>query len=168
MLLPADWTPEQLEAEARRVYFQELVANPPTLAAFPWLAGMPLEVTNTEGAFKKIFGETEGWVSYHHRPTGEFDPERLRRVNWIRPVLEMRAANTKIYVNSHSMKPREFGPRARAERKRLYIVTQTDLLYFISLKYLEKSLVLTTAFPPTKPWLRQMKENHGTTLLGPP
>jgi len=42
------------------------------------------------------------------------------------------------------------------------------LLYFISLKYLEKSLVLTTAFPPTKPWLRQMKEKHGTTLLGPP
>jgi len=157
LLLPTNWSPDQLAAEARRVYFQELVTNPPRLAVFPWLGGLPLEVTNTEG-----------WVSYHHQRTGELDPERLRRVNWIRPVLEMRAAKTKIYVNSHSMKPREFGPKARAERKRLYIVTQSSLLYFISLKYLEKSLVLTTAFPPTGRWLREMQQKHGTTLLGPP
>ncbi len=66
------------------------------------------------------------------------------------------------------MQPREFGPRARVERKRLYIVTQTELLYFISLKYLANSLVLTTAFPPTGRWLREMQRKHGTTLLGPP
>jgi hypothetical protein len=92
----------------------------------------------------------------------------MRRVNWIRPVLEMQAKGTKIYVNNHSMNPREFGPRKRFEKKRLYVVTQTGLLYFISLKYLPKSLVLTSAFEPTGRWVREMVKKHGTTLLFPP
>ncbi|MGA2871428.1 MAG: hypothetical protein ABSF34_19980, partial [Verrucomicrobiota bacterium] len=37
LLLPADWTPEQLETEARRIYFHDLAANPPVTPDFPWL-----------------------------------------------------------------------------------------------------------------------------------
>jgi len=34
LLLPLDWPLEQLEAEARRVYFQNLVPNPPRRPSF--------------------------------------------------------------------------------------------------------------------------------------
>ena len=172
LLLPSDWPLEQLEEAARRVYFEDLVPNPPKLAVLRGISDLPLEITNSEGAFQKIFGESEGWASYHHKKTGNLDTERLRRVQWIRPVLEMRAEKTKIYVNNHSMKPRAYGQQARKEKKRLYIVTQTGLLYFVSLKYLEKdrvekSLVLTTAFAPDGQWVREMPKKHGTTLLFP-
>lgn len=78
----------------------------------------------------------------------------------------MRAPKTKIYVNSHSMKPREHGARPPQEKKRLFITT-CGLLYFISLVYIEEGLTLSTAFEPDGQWLRQMLNKHGTTLLGP-
>lgn len=159
---------EVLVKEARRVYFQELVPKPPVLAVIPGVSNLPLQITNSEGAFLHLFGESEGWASYHHRKTGELDPERLRRVNWIRPVLEMRAKGTKVYVNSHSMKPRAHRVGAKEEKKRLYVVTQTGLIYFISLKYLEKSLVLTTAFTPDGRWMRESIKKHGTVRVYPP
>ena len=92
---------------------------------------------------------------------------RLRRVRWIRPVLELRVPKTKIYVNSHSMKPREHGPRAHVEKKRLFITTGTGLLYFISLVYIEHGLALGTAFEPDGRWLREMLKKHGTVQLSP-
>ncbi|MHB8523145.1 MAG: hypothetical protein ACYDH9_20665 [Limisphaerales bacterium] len=167
LLLPQDWTPGDLEAEARRIYFQDLVPSPPQTPNCGWLEKRPIIVTNSEGAFQKIFGESEGWASYHHRKTGELDPERLRRAPWIRPILEMRAPKTRIYINSHSMKAREFGPKAQGEKKRLFVTTGRDILYFISLKYIPGGLVLTTAFPPDGEWLRKTLKAHGTVLLNP-
>lgn len=167
LLLPADWPLEQLEAEARRVYFQDLVPNPPQTPEFPWLEKRTLIIAGTEGGFQKVFGKSVGWTGYSHRKTGELAVERLRRVQWIRPVLEMRVPKTKIYVNSHSMKPRENGPRARVEKKRLFITTSTGLLYFISLVYIEHGLALGTAFEPDGQWLREMLKKHGTMQLSP-
>lgn len=168
IILPEDMPLVELEKEARRVYFEELVPNPPKLYEAGTMSGfqsLPLEITNSEGAFKKIFGESEGWASYHHSKTGQLDPARLRRVYWIRPVLETRVKKLAIYVNNHSMKPREYGARTKPEKKRLYVVTQTELLYFASLKYLESSMVLTTAFEPEGRWLRETLKKHGTSLL---
>ena len=167
LLLPADWSPEQLEVEARQVYFQDLVPKPPQTPDFPWLEKRTLIIAGTEGGFQKIFGKSAGWAGYSHRKTGELDVGRLRRVLWIRPVLEMRVPKTKIYVNSHSMKPREHGPRAHLEKKRLFITTGTGLLYFISLVYIEHGLALSTAFEPDGQWLREMLKKHGTVQLSP-
>ena len=167
LLLPEEWSLEELEKETRRVYFEELVPNPPTIAILRGIDNLPLQITNSEEAFQKIFGKTEGWTSYHHHKTGELDPERMCCVRWIRPVLEMKAKGTVIYVNNHSMKPREYGSRGNVEKKRLYIVTQTGLMYFISLKYLEKSLVMTTAYEPDGRWVREMIKKHGTVRIYP-
>ena len=157
LLLPADWTPEQLETEARRIYFDDLAANPPVTPDFPWMEKRTLIIAGTEGGFLKIFGKTTGWSQFQHRKTGELDPERLRRAPWIRPVLEMRVAKTKIYVNSHSMKPRQFGPKAIQEKKRIFVTLDKGLSYFISLVYTEHGLALGTAFPPDGQWLRKME-----------
>lgn len=167
LLLPAEWTLEQLEAEARRVYFDDLAPSPPQTPEFSWLEKRTLIIAGTEGGFQKIFGESAGWAGYSHRKTGRLDMERLRRAPWIRPVLEMRVPKTKIYVNSHSMRAREYGPQAHVERKRLFVTTGSGLLYFISLVYTEHGLALGTAFPPDGEWLRQTLRKHGTTLLGP-
>jgi hypothetical protein len=167
LLLPANWQADALEKEARRVYFEELVPNAPILPEIKGMENLPLQITNSEGAFQHIFGESEGWTSYRHSKTGALDVERLRRVRWIRPVLELQAKGTKIYVNAHSMKPREHGQKLSDDRKRLYIVTQTGLLYFIGLKYLPKSFVLTTAFEPEGRWIRETIKKHRTTLLWP-
>jgi hypothetical protein len=165
ILLPADWTLEQLEAEARRIYFKDLAVNPPQTPAFPWLEKRKLIVSATEGGFQKIFGKTTGWTQYQHKKTGELDPERLRRVMWIRPVLEMRVPKTKIWVNNHSMKARQYGPRAQQEKKRIFIALGKELSFFISLVYTEYGLALGTAFEPDGEWLRKMQAN--STLLGP-
>jgi hypothetical protein len=79
----------------------------------------------------------------------------------------MRVPRTRIYVNSHSMKPREYGPHARSEKKRLIITTAIGVIYFISLVYVEEGLALSTAFEPDGQWLREMLTKHRTTLLGP-
>lgn len=165
LLLPADWTPKQLETEARRIYFEDLAVNPPVTPNFPWLEKRTLIIAGTEGGFLKIFGKTTGWSQFQHRKTGELDPERLRRAPWIRPVLEMRVPKTKIYVNNHSMKPRQFGPRAIQEKKRIFVTLGKGLSYFISLVYTEHGLALGTAFSPDGEWLRKMQAN--STLLGP-
>jgi hypothetical protein len=165
LLLPADWTLEQFEAEARRIYFEDLAVNPPITPNFPWLEKRTLIIAGTEGGFRKIFGKTTGWSQYQHQKTGELDPERLRRAPWIRPVLEMRAPKTRIYVNNHSMKPRERGPGARQEKKRIFITLGRELSYFISLVYTEHGLALGTAFKPDGEWLRKMQRE--STLLGP-
>ena len=165
LLLPADWSLEQLEAAARKIYFKDLAANPPITPEFKWLEKRTLIVAGTEGGFLKIFGKTEGWSQYQHKKTGELDPERLRRAPWVRPVLEMRAPKTKIYVNSHSMKPRQFGPMARQEKKRIFITLGKEVIFFISLVYTEHGLALGTAFPPDGEWLRKMQAE--STLLGP-
>ena len=167
LLLPLDWTSAQLEEEARRIYFQDLVRTPPKTPAYDWLENRNILVTDSEGAFLKVFGQSEGWASYHHRRTGGLDPDRLRRATWIRPVLEMLAPKTQIFANNHSMRPREFGPRAATEKKRIFITTGKNVLYFISLKYITDGLVLTTAFPPDGEWLRKTITAHGTMLLGP-
>jgi len=159
LLLPADWTPEQLETEARRIYFDDLSANPPVTPDFPWLEKRTLIIAGTEGGFLKIFGKTTGWSQFQHQKTGELDPERLRRAPWIRPVLEMRVPKTKIYVNNHSMKPRQFGPKATQEKKRIFVTLDKGLSYFISLVYTEHGLALGTAFPPDGEWLRKMQAN---------
>ncbi len=159
LLLPADWTPEQLETDARRIYFADLAANPPITPDFPWLEKRTLIIAGTEGGFLKIFGKTTGWSQYRHQKTGELDPERLRRAPWIRPVLEMRVPKTKIYVNNHSMKPRQFGPKATQEKKRIFVTLDKGLSYFISLVYTEHGLALGTAFPPDGEWLRRMQAN---------
>jgi hypothetical protein len=57
LLLPADWTTDELEAEARRIYFQDLVPNPPETPEFPGLEKQPLLVGGTEGSFQKVFGK---------------------------------------------------------------------------------------------------------------
>ena len=116
LLLPANGTPEQLETEARRTYFNDLAANPPATPDFSWLEKRTLIIAGTEGGFLKIFGKTTGWSQFQHQKTGELDPERLRRAPWIRPVLEMRVPKTKIYVNSHSMKPRSSGQKPLRRR----------------------------------------------------
>ena len=159
LLFPADWAPEQLETEARRIYFQDLTVNPPVTPDFPWMEKRTLIIAGTEGGFLKIFGKTTGWSQFQHRKTGELDLERLRRAPWIRPVLEMRVPKTKIYVNSHSMKPRQFGPKATQEKKRIFVTLDKGLSYFISLVYTEHGLALGTAFPPDGEWLRKMQAN---------
>ncbi|MCL5098439.1 MAG: hypothetical protein M1608_13100 [Candidatus Omnitrophica bacterium] len=116
LVLPADWPLEQLEAEARKIYFDDLVTSPPQTPEFVWLEDRTLIVAGTEGGFQKVFGKTTGWSQYQHQKTGELALERLRRAPWIRLVLEMRVPKTKIYVNNHSMKPRQFGPNARRGR----------------------------------------------------
>lgn len=165
LLLPADWTIEQLEAEARRIYFDDLVKNPPVTPVLKWLEKRTLIIAPTEGGFQKIFGKTEGWTQFHHRKTGALDPERLRRAPWIRPVLEMRAKGTKIYVNNHSMKPREYGSHGRQEKKRIFVTLGKEVSYFISLVFTEHGLALGTAFSPDGEWLRKMQAT--STLLGP-
>lgn len=165
LLLPADWTIEQLEAEARRIYFDDLVKNPPVTPVLKWLEKRTLIIAPTEGGFQKIFGKTEGWTQFHHRKTGALDPERLRRAPWIRPVLEMRAKGTKIYVNNHSMKPREYGSHGRQEKKRIFVTLGKEVSYFISLVFTEHGLALGTAFSPDGQWLRNMQAK--STLLGP-
>jgi hypothetical protein len=169
LLLPADWTQEQLEAEAHRVYFEDLVPHPPQTPAFHWLEPLPLTIANAENGFKKVFHETTGWAQYHHNPTGRLDKERLRRVRWIRPILEMRVPKTKIYVNNHSMKPRQYGPRAEVERKRVFVTTAPGILFLISLVYTQPApgLALATAYPPNPKDLREMEKRHGTMFLGP-
>jgi predicted amidohydrolase YtcJ len=166
-LLPADWPVQQLEAEARKVYFEDLVVNPPQTPEFKWLEKRTIIIANSEGGFQKIFGESRGWASYSHQKTGNLDVQRLRRARWIRPVLEMRVPKTKIYVNNHSMKAREYNPQTRQGKKRLYVTTDTGLLYFISLVYIEHGLALSTAFEPDGQWLREMLKKHGTTMLSP-
>lgn len=165
LLLPEAWTLAQLEAEARRIYFQELVLNPPVTPEFPWLEKRTLIINGTEGGFQKIFGKTTGWTQYQHKKTGELDPERLRRAPWIRPVLEWRVPKTRIFVNNHSMKPRQFGPKARQEKKRIFITLGKELSYFISLVYTEHGLALGTAFQPDGEWLRKMEAS--STRISP-
>lgn len=165
LLLPAGWSSEQLEVEARKIYFEDLATNPPQIPEFKWLEKRTLIIAGTEGGFQKIFGETEDWWQHAHKRTGELDVERLRRVRWIRPVLEMRVPKTKIYVNNHSMKPRQFGPKARQEKKRIFITLGKEVAYFISLVYTDHGLALGTAFPPDGEWLREMQAK--STLLGP-
>jgi hypothetical protein len=159
LLLPATWTTEQLETEARRIYFDDLAANPPVTPDFPWMEKRTLIIAGTAGGFLKIFGKTTGWSQFQHQKTGELDPERLRPAPWIRPVLEMRVPKTKIYVNNHSMKPRQFGPKAAQEKKRIFVTLDKGLSYFISLVYTEHGLALGTAFPPDGQWLRKMEAN---------
>lgn len=167
LLLSPNLTDQQLEAETRRIYFGELVPNPPVLPKISGMDHWSIEVTNSEGAFKHLFGESEGWTCYRHAKTGRLDRERMLRIKWIRAVLELQAKGTRIYVNNHSMGMREHGPRAPVEKKRFYIVTQTGILYFVGLKYLPNSLVLTTAFTPDGRWARETVKRHGTTLLWP-
>ncbi len=167
LLLPAEGQQDAIEREARRIYFEELVPSPPRLPDMKGLENLPLEITNSEGAFRHIFGQSKGWTSYCHSKTGDLDVERMRRIRWIRAVLELQAKGTRIYANYHSMKPREASNRPSEEKKRIYVVTQTGLLYFISLKYLPKSFVLTSAFEPEGRWVREMLKKHGTTMLWP-
>jgi hypothetical protein len=76
---------------------------------------------------------------------------------WTRPILELRVPKTEIYVNNHSMKAREYGPRACQEKKRAFITLGKDVKYFISLVYTEFGLALATAFISGDQWLRDMK-----------
>ena len=165
LLLPADWSLAQLEAAARKIYFEELAIDPPQTPEFKWLERRTLIIAGTEGGFQKVFGKTKGWSQYQHQKTGGLDPERLRRALWIRPVLEMRVPKTQIYVNNHSMKPRQFGPAAWQEKKRIFITLGKGVIFFISLVYAVHGLALGTAFPPDGEWLRKMQAN--STLLGP-
>jgi hypothetical protein len=59
-----------LETEARRIYFENLVPNPPQTPDFGWFDRLTLIVAPTEGGFQKIFGKTVGFASYSHRKTG--------------------------------------------------------------------------------------------------
>ena len=162
------WTMDQLEMEARRIYFEDLVPNPPETPACAWLDRRGLIIPNSEGGFQKIFGETTGWAGYAHRKTGRLSEERMRRAPWIRPVLEMKVPKTMIYVNRHSMQPREYGPATTGKRNRIFVTTGSNLLYFISLVYTEHGLALATAFEPDGQWLRKTLKEQGATLLGPP
>lgn len=98
LLLPWDWKPDQLETEARQIYFEDLVLNPPQTPEFSWLEKRTLIIAGTEGGFQKLFGKTTGWSQYRHQVTGELDLERMRRARWIRPVLEMRVPKTKTML----------------------------------------------------------------------
>jgi hypothetical protein len=168
LLLPADWSFAQIEAEARRIYFCDLVPNPPITPACAWLERYGLIVPDSEGGFRRIFGETEGWAAFAHRRTGRLSIERMRRAPWIRPVLELKVPKTKVYVNRHCMGPREYGPAATGKRNRIFVTTGDHLLYFISLVYTEHGLALATAFEPDGQWLRRILRSHGTSPLGPP
>ena len=165
LLLPADWTLAQLEAAARKIYFEDLAPNPPQTPNLTWLDKKTLIIAGTEGGFQKVFGETEGWQQFQHQKTGELDIERLRRAPWIRPVLEMRVPKTKIYSNNHSMKPRQYGSKCKPEKKRIFITLGKEIIYFISLVHTDHGLALGTAFPPVGWWLRDMQAK--STLLGP-
>ena len=165
LLLSADWTLAELETAARKIYFEDLAANPPKTPKFHWLENRTLVIAGTEGGFQKVFGKTEGWQQFRHEKTGELDPERLRRAPWIRPVLEMRVPKTKIYVNNHSMKPRQYGSKSKPEKKRIFITLGKEVIYFISLVHPDHGLALGTAFPPDGEWLRKMQQQ--STLLGP-
>ena len=46
-------------------------------------------------------------------------------------MLEMRVPKTMIYVNNHSMKSRQFGPKATQEKKRIFVTLDKGLSYFI-------------------------------------
>ena len=63
------------------------------------------------------------------------------------------------------MKPRQFGPMARQEKKRIFITLGKEVIFFISLVYTEHGLALGTAFPPDGEWLRKMQAE--STWLGP-
>jgi len=168
LLMPDDWTDDQLEAEARRIYFDDLATSPPVIPEVPWMIKLPVEVSGTEGGFRKIFEETEGWAGYSHRKTGRFCRKRMRRAAWIRPVLELKVPKTTVYANNHTMGPREFTPGQKPKRNRVFLTTNSGL-YFISLVWVsETSLALATAFEPDGEWVRKMKKKDGTVLLGPP
>lgn len=167
LLLPSHLTDEQLEAEARRIYFDDLAVNPPVIPDVQWLNKLHVHVNPVEGALK-LFAETTGWTEYSHRRTGRLCPKRMRRAAWIRPVLELKVPKTKIYSNNHAMGPREFVPGQKPKKNRVFITTNCGL-YFISLVWLsDTSLVLATAFEPDGQWVRQMQKRDGTVLLGPP
>jgi len=169
LLLPEDWTDEQIEAEARRIYFDELVPNPPVIPACSWLEPKLITVAPTEGGFQKIFGETEGWAGYSHRKTGRLSLARMQCAGWIRPILELRVPKTKVYTNQHSLGPREFVPGVKPKKNRIFVTTGVNVLYFISLVYVsEDTLALATAFEPEGKWLRETLKKSGTALLGPP
>ena len=63
------------------------------------------------------------------------------------------------------MKPRQFWPNARQEKKRLFVTLGKGLSYFISLVYTDHGLALGTAFVPSGDWLRKMQAN--SMLLNP-
>ena len=169
LLPPDDWTDDQIETEARRIYFDELVPNAPVIPLCAWLQPMTVTIANTEGGFQKIFGESEGWAGYAHRKTGRLSLARMQCAAWIRPVLELRAPKTKVYVNQHSLKPREFVPGEKPKKNRIFVTTGKGLLYFISLVYVDDTtLALATAFEPDGEWLRKTLKKDGTALLGPP
>jgi hypothetical protein len=169
LVLPEDWTPDRIEAEARRIYFDDLVPLPPVVPACLWLETKAIIVAPTEGGFRKIFGETEGWAGYSHSKTGQLSIARMRRAPWIKPVLELRVPKTKVYVNQHTLGPREFRPGVKPKKNRIFVTTGIDLLYFISLVHVDdKTLALATAFEPDGQWLRETLKKSGTSLLGPP
>jgi hypothetical protein len=166
---PEDWTDDQIEAEARRIYFDDLVPNPPVIPAVAWLQPTTITVANSEGGFQKIFGESAGWAGYSHHKTGRLSVARMQCAAWIRPVLELRVPKTKVYVNHHSLKPREFVPGQKPKKNRIFVTTGKNLLYFISLVYVdETTLALATAYEPDGEWLRKTLKKDGTSLLGPP
>lgn len=167
LLLPLDWSNEQLETEARRVFFDDLAKCPPVTPVCTWLESKTLLIPPTEGAFRKIFGQSEGWTSYHHHKTGVLCPNRMKRARWIRPVLEMKVPKTNVYVNRHSMGPRNYSSSATGKRNRIFVTVGTGLLYFVSLVYTDYGLALSTAFEPDGQWLRRMLKKDGTAQLGP-
>jgi len=118
----------------------------------------------TEGGFQKVFGKSVGWTGYSHRKTGELAVERLRRVQWIRPVWKCAFPNQNLRQQPLHEAPRE-RPACPRRKKRLFITTSTGLLYFISLVYIEHGLALGTAFEPDGQWLREMLKKHGTMQL---
>ena len=87
LLLPADWTLEQLEAETRKVYFEDLSKNPPQTPEFSWLEKRTLIVVaeraqvraQPDDAAAVLFGAERdvvlelvepgptGWVRVQHR-----------------------------------------------------------------------------------------------------
>jgi hypothetical protein len=169
LLPPEDWTDEQIEKEARRIYFDDLVPHPPVIPVCSWLEAKHVVVAPTEGGFQKIFGETEGWTGYSHRKTGRLSLARMQCAAWIRPALELRVPKTKVYTNQHSLKPREFVPGEKPKKNRIFVTTGVDVLYFISLVYVsDDTLALATAFEPEGKWLRETLKKSGTALLGPP
>lgn len=165
-LLPADMSGAALEDEARKIYFDDLVPNPPQTPAFAWLSQHVTTIANSEGGFRKIFGLSEKSGSGYHKTTG-LCRDRMRHVHWLRPIIEMRAPKTKVYVNNHTMG--EWGDK-RPPRKRLFVTTGVGFEYLISQVYLEDgSLALSTAFPVKDfKWLRNTLKDRNTILMGPP